>query len=819
MLGGCGDGEADRPPVSRLPHGDSSVSASTTEIVLEHQGRQLMTLPVSALLLGTVDSWQETASYDPYPIFAESAGNAVPAGLAWHAGRKLRVVEANDSRIELAVQHEGGLRSRLTLEPGPADTFNTLLVPDDSDAVVVFLGIGADVDAEEGLYGIGEVFDDVNHRGKLRAMQLELSDLESGYNEAHVPVPLVVGTRGWGMFVENPYPASFDLAQTTATRVQAVFGTADASSTGLRTHLLAAPHALDVTKRYYAVSGQPRLPGPWALGPWVWRDENDDQAQVEADLDTMRDLNLPTTAYWIDRPYATAVNTFDFAPAQFPDSDAMLAKMKSLGFRTALWHTPYLDEADAATEALRSEATTKGYYPPKNGLLFNKWGKPIDLTNPDAKAWWQSLIDKYVSRGVAGFKLDYAEDVVPNAFGATTGWEFSDGSTDRTMHSQFQRFYHETYAELLQDEDNFLICRGGTYGDQKNVSVVWPGDLDASFALHGELLKDDAGKSYKAVGGLPASIIAGLSLGPSGYPFYGADTGGYRHSPPDKEVFIRWFEQTALSSVMQIGTSSNDVAWEPTPKNGFDAEVLELYRRYTLLHLRLMPYLWTYAKRLSVDGRPLQRALGLAHPELGQHPNFDYLLGDHLLVAPVVKRGDRQRELTVPEGDYLSWWDTGLISGPGPATVDAPLDRLPLYLKAGGIVPLLRPSIETLSPTDDPQRVDSFATDVGLLYVRVAPGPESDFEVYDGTRLTQVTNAKTTDIGVDGGSVFSKGFVVELLLDAAPGTVEIDGKAAQKVDAGAVAGTESSFAFVNDPRPMVRVHLSAAAKTLRVTAS
>ncbi len=142
------------------------------------------------------------------------------------------------------------------------------------------------------------------------------------------------------------------------------------------------------------------------------------------------------------------------------------------------------------------------------------------------------------------------------------------------------------------------------------------------------------------MGGLPAALIAGLSLGPSGFPFYGSDTGGYRHSPPDKELFTRWFQSTALSTVMQIGTSTNDVAWEPTPKNGFDQEMLGWYRSYTRLHLRLFPYIWTYAKRLKTDGRPIQRALGLAHPELGEHPDDTFLLGDSLLVAP--SRGARQ---------------------------------------------------------------------------------------------------------------------------------------------------------------------------------
>src|SRR5665811_2287862 len=100
---------------------------------------------------------------------------------------------------------------------------------------------------------------------------------------------------------------------------------------------------------------------------------------------------------------------------------------------------------------------------------------------------------------------------------------------------------------------------------------MWPGDLDASFAKVGDPGQSN-GSSYVSVGGFPASLIAGLTLGPSGFPFYGADTGGYRHSPATNELFVRWFEQTSLSTAMQIGNSASTVAWELGDNN-----VLALY--------------------------------------------------------------------------------------------------------------------------------------------------------------------------------------------------------------------------------------------------
>ena len=141
------------------------------------------------------------------------------------------------------------------------------------------------------------------HRGKVRAMQLEIdASVDSLNNEAHVPIPLLIGTRGWGLFVEDPHPGLFEVATWAEDRVQVTYGTGMDSAQGFRFHLFAADHPLDITRLYYDTTGDPLLPARWALCPWVWRDENEDEAQVLGDLQTLRDLDLATSAYWIDRP-------------------------------------------------------------------------------------------------------------------------------------------------------------------------------------------------------------------------------------------------------------------------------------------------------------------------------------------------------------------------------------------------------------------------------------------------------------------------------------------------------------------------------------
>lgn len=808
------------------PNSTLEVISTDDTILVKYKDESILTLPANAFLLGTVEALTDSANYDPAPILMGSSGTQPPDGLAFVRGKSFIIQKSSPSEITILVTHEGGRQSNVTFSMADDGRFKGHLTPVDS-VNVAYLGIAPKTTADEGFYGLGEWFDHVNHRGQKRAMQLELdTSLESGYNEAHVPIPFVIGTRGWGLFVENPYPALFDVASEDPESIVATFGTGTASSAGLAFHLFAAAAPIDVTRHYYEVTGYPKLPARWGLGPTVWRDENKDQAEVENDLKTMRDLDLATSAVWIDRPYASAVNSFDFHPAQFPNAQAMIDLAHELGYRMSLWHTPYLDEKTMPTPAtitpLLEEAKAKGYYPVQRGLLLNKWGSPVDLTNPDAFAWWQDNIKKYTSMGIEGFKLDYGEDIVPGVFGARNIWQFQDGSDERTMHSQFKLFYHRVYADLFPDEGSFLLCRGGTYGDQKHVTVIWPGDLDASFAKHREAV-DEKGEQYVAVGGLPAALIGGLNLGPSGYPFFGSDTGGYRHSPPDKELFTRWFQITALSPVMQIGTSTNDVAWENTPQNGFDAEMLGWYRDYTRLHLRLFPYVWTYAKQIAVDGRPIQRPLGLVYPEMGIHPDDVFMLGDHLLVAPVVERGATTREVPFPQGRWMNWWTGEVLAGGIGTSVLAPLDSLPLYLGEGGIVPMLRPSIDSLSPTTKPGtmpgEVDSYATSPGILWARVFPGPTSVFKLFDGSVIEQTDEGTSFTLTSTGGNEFKDGVVYEIVgIGAMPKSVELAGAAlTPSPDVPTLLSANQGFAFAAERNGTLWIRVPTGNQSVRVT--
>lgn len=732
-LAACG---ADAP-VHEVPAGSHLVQFHPEErrVSLLRAGRTMVEILSDGIELGTVRELDEDASYDPYWLeyAAESITPDPPADLRWSAlsGMWLERQSASDAAVGLSF--EDGSTAHLEVAAVEADVFHLRLRPVARGSMIAWLRVRVAVDDREAFYGLGEWPDAVEHRGRLRAMQLEPDlGIESANLENRVPIPLVIGTSGWGMFVKSRRPGVFDVARKRADRVEATFGTAEESEAGLEFFWFGAERPIDITRLYYRVTAFPVLPAPWALGPWIWRDESRDQAEIEDDIATIRALDLPTTALEIDRPYATKVNTFDFDVERFPEPARLIKLAHDHGLRLALWHTPYLEEG---AEPFLSTALREGYFPPLSGTRLNWWSAPLDLTNAAAVAFWQAGVRRYLDMGIDGFKLDYAEDIVPGFGGGRNEWRFADGSDERTMHYEYTVLYHRLYAQLLPPNAGFLLCRTGRWGDQANVSVIWPGDMDANFAKHRERFVNRKGESVLGVGGLPATVIQGLGLGPSGFPLFAADTGGYRDSPPDQETFVRWLEQTALSPVMVVGDGSSEPPWVFTSTNGRDARTLDLYREYARLHLRLFPYLWSYVLRLPEDGRPIQRAIGLAHPELERHPDDQYLLGEELLVAPVVVRGARSKRVLLPPGEWVDWWSGERHQGPGDLEVEAPLEKLPLFLRAGGAVPLLRPTIDAIAPTELTDRVDSHASEAGPLTVRVALGASGRFDVYDGTTV------------------------------------------------------------------------------------
>ena len=242
-----------------------------------------------------------------------------------------------------------------------------------------------------------------------------------------------------------------------------------------------------------------------------------------------------------------------------------------------------------------------------------------------------------------------------------------------------------------------LIVRASSYGGASQADIIWPGDLDSGFQHRGDPLPSGG----NAVGGLPAAVVDAQTLGVSGFPAFGSDTAGYRGSPTP-ESLLRWMEHTALSVVMQVYEDGNDrLPWAVSDAAGAE------YQAMASLHQQLVPYNATLMAAAQLTGAPSIRPLPLAFPSDTAgfaHADDEYLLGPDLLVAPVVEAGVTSRTVHLPPGQWVSWWSDQLQTGPADVTVPAPLGQPPLFARAGGLVPMLPPGIDTLVDATEPGR-------------------------------------------------------------------------------------------------------------------
>ena len=722
------------------PHGD--------EILFEGQ----------SIGFGVVDTLQDNKSYDPYWLHHPYLGSlpAQSESLRWiHLSQVQQWPDEpleDTERLSLDLILSDGQEATLELERSSEHSISFVLnYPSQDNAHAAFGYWEAPAREDEQFYGLGESFDHVARRGTYRSLGFQLiPNSESGYNEAHVPVPLLISTQGIAYFFDTDLPSYFDVAYEQPSVVRAEQARPDP----LKLHLIWSAHPSGAINSYYDLTGRPLVPPYWAFAPHYWRNVTSGQSEVEEDMTQMRELGIPGGNFWIDRPYQQAYMDCTFDPARYNDPDQMKTHFADLGYKMILWHAPYTSEAsDAWAEA------ESGNYFVGGPLFFMNFGKIMDFTNPDAMDLWARLLERFNRLDVAGYKLDYGEDIQVGIGGNRLRYQFFDGSDELTMHHRYATFYHRAYLQslppapprpendLIAPNDNphtvdgFLLGRSSTHGGQQYVHALWPGDLDSDFRSH---LEEDYW-----VGGLPAAVTGGLTLSVSGFPFYGSDTGGFRNNRPTQEVLIRWAWQTAFSAIMQIGGGgSSHFPWAEAGESEevYDEVGIHMMREAARWNLRLADYRFTYGLYARQTGVPLLQPFGFAYPNDGRHPDDAYLLGPDLLIAPIVG-ANSDREVPIPEGEWLDFWTSELVIGPSNLSRDVPLGSQAIFIRTGAIVPLLHPNIQTLNPVNrtleevlETGTIDQFSHPLTWLIVPPIAEESQTYSNHEGSTLNLASN-------------------------------------------------------------------------------
>jgi alpha-glucosidase len=534
---------------------------------------------------------------------------------------------------------------------------------------------------QERLYGLGERAAPLNLRGGVYRMWN--SDPGGGYQRGDDPlylcIPVYLGLHPAGsylVFYENPFDATFDLGAADVSIAEARL-----SGGALRTYFIAGPPD-NALARYTELTGRPPLPPSWALGYHQCRWSYRTAEEVEAIADGFRQHDLPLQAIHLDLAYMDGCRVFTVDRTRFPDLAGLASELAERGVRLVT----IIDSGvkwDPQYDVFR-EGLARGHFcrrPDGEPVRAPVWpGTCVfpDFTNAETRTWWGQQYARLLDAGVGGYWHDMNEPAAFAAWGeptlpyVTRHHLEGRGGDHREAHNLYAllqvRGAYESLRTQRPEQRPFFISRAGWAGLQR-YSWCWTGDGVSTWE------------------GLRQTIATVLGLGLSGIAYTGPDIGGFSGAP-SAELYLRWFQMAAFMPFFRTHSALDTPRREPWV---FGEPYLTIVREFLRLRERLLPYLYTLCWEAAQTGAPLVRPV--LWPDGSDVALWDaddaFLLGDELLVAPVLEAGAERREVALPAGHWYSLWDDERLQGPGHVECAAPLMRIPVLVRAGSLLPMV----------------------------------------------------------------------------------------------------------------------------------
>jgi alpha-glucosidase len=480
-------------------------------------------------------------------------------------------------------------------------------------------------------------------------------------------------TGAYGVLLDNPARSFFDFGHTEGDVLSF-----EAKAGELRYYLMAAPKLQDVLETYVDLTGRMALPPLWALGFHQARWSYPDEETVRELAAQFRRRSIPCDAVYLDIDYMDGYRCFTWNRDAFPSHRQMIADLRADGIRTVAI-------IDAGVKV------DPGYAVHDDGLardafLRNAGGSlfvgPVwpgdcyfpDFTDPAVRAWWGELYAGLLDDGVAGFWNDMNEPalfddvVLPDDAPCHLD---GHGATHRQMHNaygtQMARATAEGLARLRPNWRHLVISRAAFAGHQRH-AMVWTGD------------------NFSTWEHLRLTVTMGLSLGLSGIAFHGADVGGFAGDCTG-ELLARWTQLGAFTPFFRNHAALGTVDQEPW---AFGEGIEAICRRAIELRYELLPAIYTAFWESWQTGVPIMRPLVLGHQYDPRVATLDdqFKLGGDLLVAPVLEPGVHGRNVYLPAGQWYDFWSGEKLGGGRDLWVHAPLDTIPLFVKAGTVLPM-----------------------------------------------------------------------------------------------------------------------------------
>ncbi len=578
--------------------------------------------------------------------------------------------------------------------------------------------------ATELYYGFGEKALPISrHQRYMTMWNTDTPAYQPGVDPIYQSIPFfitLVEGKSYGVFFDNTYRTYFDMGATDPQRY--TFGAVGGELnyyvfTGGRER-----SAANIVRDYTKLTGRSALPPLWALGYQQSRYSYTPASQVREVAQTFRDKKIPADVIYLDIGYMEGYRVFTWSTKDFPEPEKLLHDLDAEGFHTVTIVDPGIKVDEQY--AIYRDGREHGVYT-KSGsgdeLQAEVWPGICafpDFTSPQARAWFGSLYAKFLDQGVTGFWNDMNEPAVfldrgslapkilhdPKKTFPLDARHAGDGEPD--SHARYHNVYgmqmaratYEGVHALRPDNRPMVLTRAGYAGIQR-YAAVWTGDNDATWDH------------------LAMTIPMLTNLSVSGVPFVGADVGGFVRSPT-AELYTRWLQAAALTPFFRTHSAINTDAREPW---SFGPDFERINRATIELRYQLLPYLYTLFADQEHSGVPPMRPLWFeyANDTRTYLIEDEFLLGRDLLVAPVLNEGQKRRNVYFPSGgDWIDWFSGARYAGGQEKAIDAPLDTLPLFVRAGATIPVQAIVQNTREMADAP------------LGVVVALGADGEGSVY-----------------------------------------------------------------------------------------
>ena len=600
--------------------------------------------------------------------------------------------------------------------------------------------IGRAAAADDAIYGLGEKTGHQNRRGRdfhlwntdvlnptaageftaaLEGTDPRADSTSTEFDPYYVSIPFFYhqdAATGHiaGSFIDNGYKAFYDFTADDGYGITFAGGQ-------YTEYFFAGPSMAEILRDYTWLTGRTQLPPIWALGYHQCRWNNYSQQDVLDLAAKHRELDIPVDTLWLDIDYMDGYRVFTWNKEQFPDVGAMLEQLRSEGVRVITIIDPGV-KFDPGYEVFDDGLAREVFCLTEGGDIYigQVWpGNTAfpDFVNPDTRDWWGDLNAKHVESGLAGIWNDMNEPATGNI--APYSMRFGKGEFSHER-------YHNAYALLMAmgteqglrkampELRTFILSRAGSPGIQR-YAANWLGDNMARWDH------------------LWLQIPMGTGLSISGQSFVGADIGGFGENSSG-ELMARWMQAGTLTPFARNHNAAGNVDQYAF---SFGHDVLAIVREAVKLRYRLMPYLYSAFVAASETGAPIQRPLVFDYQYDTNTHNLDnqHLLGEKLLVAPVYEAGATARGVYLPAGGWYSF-HTGeaVVSAGQSIRAEAPLETIPLFVKAGTVLPMW--------PTA-PQSTDGYHPDeiVLRLYLPTSDGKHTSFlQEDDGLSYAALTD-------------------------------------------------------------------------------